>query len=406
MDAKTGKAGVVAPPKPDEKTAFAVIAAISFCHGLNDLIQSLVPAIYPILKASYGLDFTQIGLITLVFQVTASLLQPVVGLYTDKRPLPYSLALGMASSLVGLLLLAYATSYGLVLLAAALVGTGSAVFHPESSRIARMAAGRRPGLAQSLFQVGGNAGQAIGPLLAAFIVAPRGQGSLAWFSLAAIVAMLVLVRVGRWYRNALAGALARAGARAAVVAYSRRRIGWTVAILVLLVFSKNFYTAAFTSYYTFYLIERFGVSVSEAQVYLFVFLGAVAAGTVLGGPVGDRFGRKVVILVSVLGVLPFTLALPHVGLGWTVALTVPIGLILASSFPAIIVFAQELLPGRVGVVSGLFFGLSFGAGGLGAALLGILADRTSLGLVYEVCAWLPAIGLLAVLLPNLRRAPV
>lgn len=402
MDAKTGEAGVVAP-RPDEATAFAVIAAISFCHGLNDLVQALLPAIYPILKDSYALGFGQIGLITLVFQVTASLLQPVVGIYTDRHPLPYSLVLGMGSSLLGLLLLAYATSYGLILVAAALIGTGSSVFHPEASRIARLAAGRRPGLAQSLFQVGGNVGQAIGPLLAAFIVVPRGQGSVAWFSLAALLAMTVLVGVGRWYSAALARALARGARSAAGHLFTRGRIAVAVTILVLIVFSKNFYTAAFTSYYTFYLIERFGIPVQEAQIYLFVFMGAIALGTIAGGPIGDKVGRKPVILVSVLGVLPFTLALPHVGLGWTVALTVPIGLILASSFPAIIVFAQELLPGRIGVVSGLFFGLSFGAGGLGAALLGLLADRTSLELVYSVCAWLPAIGLLAAFLPNLRR---
>lgn len=402
MDAKTGETSIIAPKPPDEGTVFAVIAAISFCHGLNDLIQSLLPAIYPILKERYALDFGQIGLITLVFQVTASLLQPVVGIYTDRHPQPYSLVIGMGSSLVGLVLLAYATSYGLILVAAALIGIGSSVFHPESSRIARLAAGGRPGLAQSLFQVGGNFGQAIGPLLAAFIVVPRGQASVVWFSAAALVAMVVLVPVGRWYGAALVRALARAGKSKAAAAFSRRRIAVAITILVLIVFSKNFYTAAFTSYYTFYLIDRFGIAVQEAQVYLFVFLGAIALGTVLGGPIGDRFGRKPVIIVSVLGALPFTLLLPHVGLGWTVALTVPIGLIVASSFPAIVVFAQELLPGRIGVVSGLFFGLAFGAGGLGAALLGLLADRTSLGYVYGICAWLPAIGLLAVFLPNLR----
>ena len=403
MDAKTGEIGIVAPARSDETTVFAVIAAISFCHCLNDLIQSLVPAIYPIIKDKLALDFGQIGLITFTFQITASLLQPLVGIYTDKKPQPYSLVLGMGLSLLGLLMLSQASTFGLILLAAALIGTGSSVFHPESSRIARAASGGRYGLAQSLFQVGGNFGQAIGPLLAAFIVVPRGQGSIAWFSVAALVAMAFLFGVGRWYAGRLAAALARAAKGAAPSGFTRRRVGFAVAILVLIVFSKNFYTAGFTSYYTFYLIERFGLSVRDAQLCLFVFMGSIAVGTLIGGPIGDLMGRKHVILASVLGALPFTLLLPYANLPWTIALTVPIGLIVASSFPAIIVFAQELMPGRVGVVSGLFFGLSFGMGGLGAAVLGELADKTSIGYVYQVCAWLPAIGVLALLLPDLKK---
>ena len=402
MDAKTGDVGIIAPPTREDGTVFAVIAALSVSHCLNDLIQSLLPAIYPLLKDSYTLDFGQVGLITFVFQVTASLLQPVVGIYTDRRPQPFSLVAGMGFSLLGLLLLANASSFALVLLAAALIGTGSSVFHPESSRMARAASGGRHGLAQSLFQVGGNFGQAIGPLLAALVVVPRGQGSVAYFSVAALAAMVILMVVGRWYARVLARSVGRAGAAAPASALSRRRVAGAIAILVVIVFSKNFYTAGFTSYYTFYLIDRFGLSVQAAQLLLFVFMGAIALGTLLGGPVVDRIGRKPVILWSVFGILPFTLLLPHVDLVWTVLLTIPIGLILASSFPAIIVFAQELMPGRVGVVSGLFFGLSFGMGGLGAAVLGHLADRTSIGFVYALCAWLPAIGILAAFLPSLR----
>ena len=382
--------------------AYAILGAISFAHLLNDLIQSLLPAIYPLLKSRYALDFGQIGLVTLTFQLTAYLLQPVVGLYTDKRPLPYSLSLGMASTLCGLLLLAEAGGFGTLLLASALVGTGSAVFHPESSRVARMASGGQHGLAQSVFQVGGNLGSAAGPLLAAFIVVPHGQGSVAWFSLAALLAMAVLWAVGSWYGRRI---LARRTARAtpAVAPLPPRRTAIAVCVLLVLIFSKYFYMAALGSYYTFYLIETFGVSVQHAQLLLFVFLGAVAMGVLLGGPIGDRIGRKRVIWFSILGTLPFSLALPHMNLVWTAVLTVPIGLVLASAFSAILVYAQELLPGRIGTVSGLFFGFAFGMGGLGAALLGELADHTSIRFVYQVCAWLPAIGVLAVLLPDLRR---
>ncbi len=384
--------------------ALAVLLGLSLSHLLNDLVQSLLPALYPLLKTGFHLDFGQIGLITFVFQGTASLLQPAVGLYTDRRPLPFSLAVGMGLSLAGLALLSVASAYGALLAAAALIGLGSAIFHPEASRVARLASGGRYGLAQSVFQVGGNAGTALGPLLAAFIVVPRGQGSVAWFGLAALAGILVLAVVGRWYAGQLAGMprIPRTSSGAAVGPLSRARVVATVTILLGLIFSKYFYMASFSSYYTFYLIHRFGVPVALAQVYLFVFLGAVAAGTILGGPIGDRFGRKLVIWVSILGVLPFSLALPHVGLFGTVALSVPIGLILASAMPAILVYAQELLPGRIGLVGGLFFGFAFGMGGLGAALLGEMADHVGIERVYDLCAFLPALGLMAVFLPRLR----
>ncbi|GJD50946.1 Fosmidomycin resistance protein [Methylobacterium crusticola] len=391
-----------APPAAAGPTV-AVLAGLSLSHLLNDMIQSLLPAIYPLLKQAYSLDFGQVGLITLAFQLTASLLQPMVGLLTDRRPMPFSLAGGMLLSLAGLILLALAGSYGVLILAACLVGLGSAIFHPEASRVARLASGGRFGLAQSVFQVGGNAGSALGPLLAAFIVVPHGQGSVAVFAVAALIGFVVLGLVGRWYRDRLAHGAARGrkGSGAAGVALPRGRVVRTIAILLVLIFSKYFYMASLSSYFTFYLIHRFGLGVQESQLYLFVFLGAVATGTVVGGPIGDRFGRKVVIWGSIVGVLPFTLALPHASLGWTVALTVPIGLILASAMPAILVYAQELLPGRVGLVGGLFFGFAFGMGGLGAAVLGELADRTSIEFVYAVCAFLPAIGLLAAFLPRL-----
>jgi len=385
-----------------EAMVVSIVLAVSFCHCLNDLIQALLPAIYPVLKSAYGLDFGQIGLITLVFQVSASLLQPVVGFYTDKKPQPYSLVLGMGFSLLGLLLLAYATSYGLILLAGAMIGIGSSIFHPESSRIARAASGGRHGLSQSLFQVGGNFGQAIGPLLAAFIIVPpRGQESVAWFALVALVGMVVLSWVGRWYSARLKASVGKKAAEP-TLPLSRGRIAFAITLIVLIVFSKNFYTASFTSYFTFYLIDRFHVSVQESQIYLFVAMAAIAAGVVFGGPIGDRIGRKPVILWSVLGVLPLTLLLPHVNLFWTVFLTIPIGLVMASSLSAILVYALELVPNRVGLVAGLFFGLSFGMGGLGAAALGELADRTSIDFVYRVCAWLPAIGAVALLLPDTR----
>ncbi|QEG29788.1 Fosmidomycin resistance protein [Gemmata obscuriglobus] len=384
-------------------TALTVIVALSVSHLLNDTIQSLISAVYPVLKESYALTYTQIGLITLAFQLTASLLQPLVGLYTDRRPLPFSLTLGMSVTLGGLLLLSVANTFPLILLAAALVGVGSAVFHPEASRVARLASGGRHGFAQSLFQVGGNAGSAAGPLLAAFVVVPWGQGSIAWFSVAAVAAMVILFRVGRWYRAHLAARVMKKS-RPTLPPVSAGKAAFAIGVLLCLIFSKYFYLASLSSYYTLYLIETFDVSVQGAQVRLFVFLGAVAAGTFLGGPVGDRVGFKAVIWGSILGVLPFTLILPYSNLFWTTVLTVPIGLILASAFSAIMVYAQELLPSRVGMVAGLFFGFAFGMGGLGAAVLGWLADQTSIGYVYKVCSCLPLIGLLTALLPNLRSS--
>jgi FSR family fosmidomycin resistance protein-like MFS transporter len=390
-------------------TAYAVLFAISLCHLLNDTMQALLPALYPVLKSAFDLDFGQIGLITLTFQLTASLLQPAVGLYTDHRPQPYSLVAGMGLSLAGLLVLSIAPSYSLLLLSAALVGMGSAVFHPESSRVARMASGGRHGLAQSLFQVGGNTGSALGPLLAAFIVVPRGQRSVAWFSAAALAGMIILARVGAWY-NAHRRTAAKTASAIPQHALPLGKVAGALAILLILVFSKNVYLASVSSYYTFYLIEKFGLSVQSAQLHLFVFLGAVAAGTIVGGPVGDRLGRKWVIWASILGVLPFTLALPYVNLFWTGVLSVLIGVILASAFSAILVFAQELVPGRVGMVSGLFFGFAFGTAGIGAALLGDLADRSGIDLVYRLCSYLPALGLLTAFLPDIesgarRREP-
>ncbi len=384
-------------------TAFTVLLALSFCHMLNDMMQSLLAAIYPILKTNYSLDFGQIGLLTLTFQLTASLLQPWVGFYTDKHPKPFSLVLGMCSTFCGLILLATASSYPLLLAGAAVVGMGSSVFHPESSRVARMASGGRFGLAQSVFQVGGNSGTAFGPLLAALIVVPNGQGSVAWFSAAALIAAMVLWRVGLWYREARAAAAAKGAAAAAVSPVPRRRVMVTLGLLALLVFSKNVYMASMTSYYTFYLMETFHLSVRASQIYLFIFLGSVAAGTLIGGPVGDRFGRKVVIWISILGVLPFTLMLPYANLFWTPILTVIIGLVLASAFSAIVVYGQELVPGKVGTIAGLFFGFSFGVAGLGAAVLGEVADVHGIRFVYHVCAFLPAIGLLTAFLPNIEK---
>jgi FSR family fosmidomycin resistance protein-like MFS transporter len=380
-----------------------VLGALSVCHLLNDMVQSLLPSIYPILKTALRLDFGHIGLITLVNQLTASVLQPLVGGYTDRRPLPQSLAIGMSFTLTGLVLLAVSVHFGTVLVAATLIGIGSSVFHPESSRIARLASGGQHGLAQSLFQVGGNAGSAIGPLLAALIVLPRGQRSLLWFAVAPIVAIALLWRVGDWYRRR-----APRQGRAAHAAHAPHhhltpaQVKQALAILLVLVFSKYVYLASLSTYYTFYLMETFGVSVRSAQLHLFVFLGSVAAGTILGGPVGDRYGRKYVIWGSILGVLPFSVALPYANLAMTGILSAAIGLILASAFSAILVYAQELVPGKVGMISGLFFGLAFGIGGLGAAALGVLADATSMTVVYHVCAWLPALGLLTAWLPDVE----
>jgi MFS transporter, FSR family, fosmidomycin resistance protein len=387
--------------------AMTVLGALSFCHLLNDMMQSLLPAIYPILKTGLKLDFGQIGLITFVYQVTASLFQPLVGLYADRRPLPYALAFGMGFTLTGLLLLSIASTFAVLLLGAAVVGLGSSVFHPESSRVARVASGGRHGFAQSLFQVGGNAGSALGPLAAAFIVLPNGQGSLAWFALAAMLGIVLLTKIGGWYaRQTVRLAAVRKGAQHAHAHLSRNKVAGAITVLVVLIFSKYFYMASLTSYYTFYLIERFHVSVWNAQVHLFVFLAAVAVGTFAGGPIGDRIGRKYVIWFSILGVLPFTLLLPHANLFWTGVLSVPIGLILASAFSAILVYAQELVPGKVGAISGLFFGIAFGMGGIGAAVLGHVADARGIEFVYSICAFLPLLGALAAFLPKVETHKV
>jgi FSR family fosmidomycin resistance protein-like MFS transporter len=381
------------------RTVFPVLGAVSLCHLLNDMLQSVIPAVYPILKETYSLDFGQIGLITLASQLTASLLQPVVGLATDRRPMPFSLAVGMCFTFLGLLLLSHAPSYPFVLASVACVGLGSAVFHPESSRVARMASGGRYGLAQSLFQVGGNAGAALGPLLAALVILPGGQRTLAFFAPVALCGALVLTGVGRWYRGRRA---AHGHAAARPTGLPVKRVALAVAVLVALVVSKYLYMSSLTSYYTFFLIERFHVPVRTAQMMLFVFLGAVALGTFAGGPIGDRVGRRAVIWVSILGVLPFTLLMPFANLFWTGVLSVVIGLVLASAFSAIVVYAQELMPGHVGTVAGLFFGLAFGVGGLGAALLGRVADVAGIEAVYRACAFLPALGLLAAFLPHVE----
>ncbi len=406
MSLSTSPAGGVslsaapAPAQAIETTAFRILAAISFCHLLNDLMQSLIPAVYPILKTSYHLDFGQIGLITLTTQLTASLLQPLIGMFTDRRPTPFSLPIGMGFTLIGLVLLSSAPSFHAILLAVGMVGIGSSVFHPESSRVARMASGGQHGLAQSLFQVGGNFGTSLGPLLAAFIVLPEGQRSIAWFSAAALIAIVVLSRVSLWYKRNH-HRTGKSHARTADDHPSSKRVRIAIAVLCSLMLSKFVYMASLSSYYTFFLISRFHVSVQSAQIHLFVFLGAVAAGTVIGGPVGDRIGRKRVIWCSILGILPFTLLLPYANLFWTGPLTVIIGMMLASAFPAIVVYAQELVPGKVGTISGLFFGLAFGLAGLGAAVMGRLADSTSIEFVYRVCSVLPALGLLTIFLPDM-----
>jgi len=388
-----------------ERTRFRVLGAISFSHFLNDMIQSLILSIYPLLKGEFNLSFTQIGLITLTYQITASLLQPLVGLHTDKYPKPYSLSIGMGSTLLGLLVLAFAPNFETVLIASALVGTGSSIFHPESSRIARLASGGKHGLAQSIFQVGGNTGSAAGPLLAALIIIPHGQSSLAWFALAALLAMAVLWKIGNWYKHQhlSAAGLSRKKANIGHHTLPPRTVAWAISVLLVLIFSKFFYLTSISSYYIFYLMSKFHLSVQSAQVHLFVFLFAVAAGTILGGPVGDRIGRKRVIWASILGAAPFTLMLPYADLMWTGILTFVIGLILASAFSTILVFAQELMPGKVGAVSGMFFGLAFGMGGISAAVLGSLADQHGIEYVYRICAYLPLLGLFTAFLPNVDK---
>lgn len=389
---------------PETRTAGAVLGALSLCHLLNDTLQSLLPAIYPVLQVNYSLTFTQIGILHFVFQGTASLLQPAVGLATDRRPRFRLLSAGMGLSLAGLLILAFTQGYPVLLLAAMSMGLGSAIFHPDASRLARAASGGRYGMAQSVFQVGGNTGSAIGPLLAAYIVLPLGQPALAWFSALALLGMVVLWNVGTWARNQHLRLSAAAGtARPETSALPRRKVILVIAILALLVFSKYVYITSLTSYYTFYLIETFGVTVRDSQLLLFVFLGAIALGTFAGGPIGDRIGRKAVIWVSILGPLPFTLVLPHANLLWTAALTFVIGVVIASAFSAILVYAQQLVPGRIGLISGLFFGFAFGVAGLGAAALGVLADWKGIDFVYQLCAWLPLMGLLAAFLPADRK---
>ncbi len=388
-----------------QQTIFPVLLAISFSHLLNDTIQSLIPSIYPIVKNTFHLNFTQIGLITLTFQLSASLLQPLVGTYTDKKPKPFSLATGMTFSLAGLILLSQSSSYFMLLLSVCLIGIGSSIFHPEASKVAYMAAGNRRGLAQSIFQVGGNAGSSIGPLLAALIIVPYGQSNILWFSLLAFLAIIVLSKLGFWYKAHLFSLQRKPVKQSSATAInlSKKRVIVSIIILLVLIFSKYFYLASMTSYYTFYLIHKFHVSVQQSQIYLFIFLLAVAAGTILGGPLGDRFGRKYVIWFSILGAAPFTLLLPHASLFFTCVLSIFIGVIIASAFSAILVYAQELLPGKVGMVSGLFFGFAFGMGGLGSAVLGALADETSIEYVYSLCAFLPLIGLLTAFLPNLKQ---
>ena len=396
---------IPARPASADGTVFAIILAVSFCHFINDVMQSLLSALYPMLKSDFQLDFWQIGLLTMAFQVTASLLQPLVGMYTDKRPLPYSLPVGMGFSLVGLILLATAHSYIMLLIGAACIGLGSAIFHPESSRVARLASGGRYGLAQSTFQVGGNFGSAMGPLLAAFIVVPYGQGSVAWFALGALVGIIVLQRVGAWYSAHLKTAHLRKASAALFHGLPRRRIAIALVILALLTFTKNGYVASLSSYYTFYVIHKFGVSVQDSQLMLFLFLGASAAGILLGGAFGDRFGPKTVIWFSILGVLPFTLALPYADLFWTNVLVVLIGLVMSSAFSAIVVMAQELVPGRVGLIAGIFFGFAFGMGGLAAAVLGVVADAKGIDYVFKICSYLPLVGLLTIFLPNMNKVP-
>ena len=384
-------------------TVFPILLSISFSHLLNDSIQSLIPSIYPVVKKTFQLSFAQIGLITFTFQLAASLLQPFVGYYTDRNPKPFFLAIGMSFTLAGLIFLSFSNSFGTILLSVGLIGVGSSIFHPEASKVAYMASGGKRGLAQSIFQVGGNAGSALGPLLAAIIVVPYGRSHILYFGVLAMIAIFVLITIGNWYKNNTHLIKPKHSIESVENApvFSKRKITFAVAILLLLIFSKYFYLASMSSYYTFYLINKFGLSVQNSQIHLFIFLAAVAAGTFIGGPLGDRFGRKYVIWFSILGVAPFTLLLPHVNLFWTSILSVFIGFILSSAFSAILVYAQELMPGKVGMVSGLFFGFAFGMGGIGSAVLGVLADHTSIIFVYNVCAFLPLIGLITGFLPNI-----
>lgn len=388
-----------------QKTVYSILFTISFAHLLNDMMQSVIPAIYPLMKENFNFSFTQIGMITFTFQLTASLLQPFVGFYTDRKPRPYSLAIGMGFTLVGLIALSMATGFYFILLAVSLIGIGSSVFHPESSRVAYLASGGKKGLAQSIFQLGGNAGGAIGPLLAALIVMPYGQFNIIWFAFVAILGILILIQIGKWYQQHLyiRQADVTVGLMEERPSLSKKKVIISLSILLILIFSKFFYMASMTSYFTFYLIDKFNVTVQQSQLYLFAFLAAVAAGTVIGGPLGDRFGRKYIIWFSILGVAPFTLLLPYVGLLWTVILAVIIGVIISSAFSAILVYATDLVPGKIGLIAGLFFGLAFGMGGVGSALLGWLADRTSIEYIFKICAYLPLIGILTGFLPNIEH---
>lgn len=399
----TSELSLEAEPLSVQQTVFPILFTISFTHLLNDMMQSVIPAVYPLLKEQFKLSFTEIGLITLTFQLTASLLQPFVGFYTDKKPLPFSLAIGMGFTLAGLLLLSVAGSFGVLLMAVALVGMGSSVFHPESSRVAQLASGGKKGLAQSIFQVGGNAGSALGPLLAALIVMPYGMRSVSWISVAALLGIFLLWQIGKWYANHLHLKKSNVASHSEGRPHlSKQKIIAAIGILLLLIFSKYFYMANMTSYFTFFLIDKFHITPQQSQLYLFAFLAAVAVGTILGGPLGDRFGRKVIIWFSILGVAPFTLMLPYANLFWTIVLAVIVGMIIASAFSAILVYATDLVPGKVGTIAGLFFGLAFGMGGLGSAVLGNLADHTSIGFVFRVCAFLPLLGIITGLLPDVE----
>ncbi|GGA89767.1 MFS transporter [Mucilaginibacter rubeus] len=391
------------PKKLVQQTVYSILFTISLAHFINDMLQSVIPSIYPLIKQRFSLNFTQIGLITFTYQITASILQPFVGLYTDKKPKPYSLAIGMGFTLSGLMLASFAGNFYIMLMAVSLIGIGSSIFHPESSRVAHLASGGKKGLAQSIFQLGGNAGSAIGPLLAALIVIPYGQSNVIWFCLIAFAGILVLLRIAKWYAERLSFNAKNKNAKETVqLNISKRRVIFSLGILLVLIFSKYFYLASITSYYTFFLINKFHLSIQQSQIYLFMFLGSVAAGTLFGGPLGDRFGRKYIIWISILGVAPFTMLLPYVSLFWTGVLSVFIGLILSSAFSAILVYATELVPGKVGLIAGLFFGLAFGMGGLGSAILGKVADMTSINYVFKVCAYLPLIGIFTGLLPNIE----
>ncbi|MFH6994977.1 MFS transporter [Flavobacterium sp. FlaQc-48] len=405
METNTNSTNTISNSKQlAQQTVFSILFTISFTHFLNDMLQAVVPAVYPIIKDKFHLSFTDIGLITLTYQLTASILQPFIGFYTDKKPRPYSLAIGMTFTLLGLIAVSVASSFLNILLAVSLIGIGSSIFHPESSRVAHLASGGKRGLAQSIFQLGGNAGSAVGPLLAAIIVVPYGQFYIIWFSIAAIIGIVILSGIAKWYQEHLnLRALNKSAATEEIHhSLSKQKVIFSLGILLVLIFSKYFYMASMTSYYTFYLIDKFNLTVQQSQVYLFAFLGAVAAGTLFGGPLGDRFGRKYIIWISILGVAPFTLLLPYANLFWTGILSVIIGLIISSAFSAILVYATELVPGKVGLIAGLFFGLAFGMGGLGSAILGKIADATTIEYVFKICAFLPLIGVLTGLLPNIE----